>query len=223
MADESTARSTLESGFSASSSLTASNVGFRLLQKAGWREGSGLGVAEQGRLEPVDVLIKNDKRGIGSKVISQKMATGLRGSPEMLKVKGTESNGKRVISKKALRKLKKESEAERKLQEQLLQRKLQLVHNLHYKEFARLVYIYAHGGVKRETQEGMQWLAGGLKQGFTIFGIRRPGGACYHLLDDNHSRDAILDVDHSRGRCSFMLAQLDTNNAKNSIRKTKAK
>eukprot|EP00250_Pteridium_aquilinum_P005218 c15350_g1_i1 orf=91-363(+) len=72
--------------------LTPSNVGFQLLQKSGWKEGSGLGAAEQGRLEPVDVFIKNDKRGIGAKSVNQKANTTLRQSCKTLKAKGSEGN-----------------------------------------------------------------------------------------------------------------------------------
>ncbi|CAI5470845.1 unnamed protein product [Closterium sp. Yama58-4] len=37
----------------------------QLLQKAGWHEGRGLGVAEQGRLDPVPPSLKFDKVGLG--------------------------------------------------------------------------------------------------------------------------------------------------------------
>ncbi|CAI5980025.1 unnamed protein product, partial [Closterium sp. NIES-64] len=37
----------------------------QLLQKAGWHQGRGLGVAEQGRLNPVPPSLKFDKVGLG--------------------------------------------------------------------------------------------------------------------------------------------------------------
>ncbi|PNH09254.1 hypothetical protein TSOC_004140 [Tetrabaena socialis] len=44
--------------------LEADNVGFKLLEKAGWR-GSGLGAGEQGRKEPVLTALPKGNRGIG--------------------------------------------------------------------------------------------------------------------------------------------------------------
>ncbi|CAI0552037.1 unnamed protein product [Linum tenue] len=44
--------------------LTASNVGFRLLQKMGWK-GKGLGKNEQGIVEPIKSGIRDPKLGIG--------------------------------------------------------------------------------------------------------------------------------------------------------------
>ncbi|KAI8917518.1 hypothetical protein DFJ77DRAFT_308716 [Powellomyces hirtus] len=45
--------------------VSASSVGFKLLQMAGWQPGTGLGAESQGRLQPVSVTYKNDKRGLG--------------------------------------------------------------------------------------------------------------------------------------------------------------
>ncbi|KAG8648345.1 G patch domain-containing protein 8 isoform X2 [Manihot esculenta] len=44
--------------------LTASNIGFRLLQKMGWK-GKGLGKDEQGIVEPIKSGIRDSKLGIG--------------------------------------------------------------------------------------------------------------------------------------------------------------
>lgn len=44
--------------------LTSSNVGFRLLQKMGWK-GKGLGKDEQGITEPIKSGIRDPKLGIG--------------------------------------------------------------------------------------------------------------------------------------------------------------
>ncbi|MCO5584365.1 hypothetical protein L7F22_038291 [Adiantum nelumboides] len=172
LANENTAGSALANFPASSASLTASNVGFRLLQKAGWREGSGLGVSEQGRLEPVDVFVKNDKRGLGAKVICRKMVTRSNGAPEILKAKGTEGNKKRVISRKALKKLKKESEVERRLQEQLLQP---------WEEKLKRRCIYWHNGIRdlqypRRTWQVIQWVQGlpsSLAGAFTFFDRRK--------------------------------------------------
>ncbi|XP_057425057.1 uncharacterized protein LOC130718477 isoform X1 [Lotus japonicus] len=37
-----------------------------LLKKQGWKEGNGLGISEQGRLEPMETCVKNNKRGLGA-------------------------------------------------------------------------------------------------------------------------------------------------------------
>lgn len=44
--------------------LTSSNIGFRLLQKMGWK-GKGLGKDEQGIVEPIKSGIRDPKLGIG--------------------------------------------------------------------------------------------------------------------------------------------------------------
>ncbi|XP_059452893.1 uncharacterized protein LOC132183583 isoform X2 [Corylus avellana] len=48
------------------SAIDSSNIGFQLLKKHGWKEGTGLGASEQGRLEPVQSFLKNNKRGLGA-------------------------------------------------------------------------------------------------------------------------------------------------------------
>ncbi|KAL6650267.1 hypothetical protein ACP70R_009192 [Stipagrostis hirtigluma subsp. patula] len=45
--------------------IAASNVGFRLLQKMGWKTGKGLGKNEQGILEPIKADIRDAKLGVG--------------------------------------------------------------------------------------------------------------------------------------------------------------
>ncbi|OQS03034.1 hypothetical protein THRCLA_21256 [Thraustotheca clavata] len=46
--------------------LKRSNVGYRLLESMGWKEGEGLGSAKQGRTEPVATCLKRDRAGLGS-------------------------------------------------------------------------------------------------------------------------------------------------------------
>ncbi|XP_075634700.1 G-patch domain-containing protein C1486.03 [Castanea sativa] len=46
--------------------IDSSNIGFQLLKKHGWKEGTGLGASQQGRLEPVQTYLKNNKRGLGA-------------------------------------------------------------------------------------------------------------------------------------------------------------
>ncbi|XP_066384915.1 uncharacterized protein [Miscanthus floridulus] len=63
--------------------IGSSNIGFQLLKKSGWKEGTGLErrsrlsqlyklltdqfKGQRGRLEPVETRVKNNKRGLGSK------------------------------------------------------------------------------------------------------------------------------------------------------------
>jgi hypothetical protein len=44
--------------------LSSSNVGFRLLQKMGWK-GKGLGKDEQGIVEPIKAGVRDAKLGVG--------------------------------------------------------------------------------------------------------------------------------------------------------------
>ncbi|CAH9073996.1 unnamed protein product [Cuscuta epithymum] len=51
---------------SSSIPIDSSNIGFRLLKKHGWKEGTGLGIAGQGRLEPVEAHVNKNKLGLGA-------------------------------------------------------------------------------------------------------------------------------------------------------------
>ncbi|BBG94719.1 D111/G-patch domain-containing protein [Prunus dulcis] len=51
---------------SSSSGIDSSNIGFQLLKKQGWTQGTGLGASQQGRLEPVKAYLKDNKRGLGA-------------------------------------------------------------------------------------------------------------------------------------------------------------
>uniref|UniRef100_A0A1J3J6K5 RNA-binding protein 10 n=2 Tax=Noccaea caerulescens TaxID=107243 RepID=A0A1J3J6K5_NOCCA len=55
--------------------IKSSNIGFQLLKKQGWKEGTGLGIAEQGILVPVQTEPKNNKRGLGAKDTTKRKAT----------------------------------------------------------------------------------------------------------------------------------------------------
>ncbi|KAF3791793.1 G patch domain-containing protein 11 [Nymphaea thermarum] len=65
---------------STSGAIGSSNVGFQLLKKCGWKEGTGLGVLEQGRLEPVEAYVKNNKRGLGAEESHQTKLGSSEGS-----------------------------------------------------------------------------------------------------------------------------------------------
>ncbi|XP_072962907.1 uncharacterized protein [Typha angustifolia] len=58
---------------SSSRAIDSSNVGFQLLKKCGWKEGTGLGASEQGRLEPLQTHVKKNKRGLGAEKVKQKL------------------------------------------------------------------------------------------------------------------------------------------------------
>ncbi|KMT02544.1 hypothetical protein BVRB_9g202310 [Beta vulgaris subsp. vulgaris] len=53
--------------------LDSSNIGFQLLKKHGWKEGTGLGASQQGRLEPVETYFKKNKRGVGAEKVKKKI------------------------------------------------------------------------------------------------------------------------------------------------------
>lgn len=46
--------------------IHSSNIGYQLLQKHGWKEGTGLGASEQGRLDPIEAIGNQSKRGLGA-------------------------------------------------------------------------------------------------------------------------------------------------------------
>jgi hypothetical protein len=52
-----------------------------MLEKAGWREGTGLGANAQGPLAPVETFIKADRRGIGAETVSSLQVVGAEARP----------------------------------------------------------------------------------------------------------------------------------------------
>ncbi|XP_031374786.1 G patch domain-containing protein 11 [Punica granatum] len=58
---------------SSAPAIDSSNKGFQLLKKHGWKEGTGLGIYEQGRLEPVETHMKNNKHGLGADKVKKKI------------------------------------------------------------------------------------------------------------------------------------------------------
>ena len=46
--------------------ITAENLGYRLLKKLGWAEGTGLGAAGQGAKEPIRIISRGGAAGVGS-------------------------------------------------------------------------------------------------------------------------------------------------------------
>jgi hypothetical protein len=83
-----------------SGNLSESNIGFQLLKKSGWKEGTGLGATEQGRLDPVETQLKQDRRGIGADLKRKRNPEERRRQKEA--VRETEDVKKeKVLSKKA--------------------------------------------------------------------------------------------------------------------------
>ena len=46
--------------------ISSSNVGYQLLQKAGWQEGQGIGIHQQGRPVPLSAYHQQARHGIGA-------------------------------------------------------------------------------------------------------------------------------------------------------------
>ncbi|KAG6553657.1 hypothetical protein Mapa_004571 [Marchantia paleacea] len=89
----------------ASKILPETNIGFKLLKKSGWKEGSGLGIFEQGRLIPLEAPFKLDRRGIGAERKIIRKSDG--------KVQREASAVDEGEAKKSKKALKMEAEAER--------------------------------------------------------------------------------------------------------------
>ncbi|CAN6282641.1 unnamed protein product [Urochloa humidicola] len=95
--------------------IGSSNIGFQLLKKSGWKEGTGLGAQEQGRLEPVETRVKNNKRGIGSKEPKPKPKVDDDVEKDPKKPKQDTQPKKRA--KLAAKRIRKMQEEEKRLQE----------------------------------------------------------------------------------------------------------
>ena len=66
--------------------LPAGSVGYKLLQKAGWQEGTGLGAAEQGVREPIQPVAQSGLRGLG--YASKPPAAATRGTQRQQQQQG---------------------------------------------------------------------------------------------------------------------------------------
>lgn len=104
--------------------IDSSNIGFQLLKKHGWKEGTGLGISEQGRLEPVQTYLKNNKRGLGAdhnkKLLAKKNNTTESSSAP---ASSSSSKDKTNQDRSSSRKSKALSKKQRKMQE--LEKRLQ--------------------------------------------------------------------------------------------------
>ncbi|XP_039830946.1 SURP and G-patch domain-containing protein 1-like protein isoform X2 [Panicum virgatum] len=88
--------------------IGSSNIGFQLLKKSGWKEGTGLGAQEQGRLEPVESRVKNNKRGLGSKEPKPKPKVDDDVEKDPQKPKDMQSKKRAKLAAKRIRKMQEE-------------------------------------------------------------------------------------------------------------------
>ncbi|XP_051145469.1 meiotically up-regulated protein C1442.13c [Andrographis paniculata] len=95
---------------SSSTPIDSSNIGFQLLKKHGWKEGTGLGVDEQGRIEPLQAYVKKNKRGLGADKPKRAIKISKTCNREDHKISTSKTKG---ISKK----MKKLLEFEKKMEE----------------------------------------------------------------------------------------------------------
>ncbi|CAL9246671.1 unnamed protein product, partial [Arabidopsis halleri] len=93
--------------------INSSNIGFQLLKKHGWKEGTGLGIAEQSILEPLQAEPKHNKQGLGSEKPAKRKAA----QPQ-----DTSSEEVSKKSKKLSKKLRKMIEHEKRLAENEFER-----------------------------------------------------------------------------------------------------
>ncbi|KAM7463245.1 hypothetical protein LguiA_031366 [Lonicera macranthoides] len=109
----------MDMGSSTSAPIDSSNIGFKMLKKHGWKEGTGLGVSEQGRLEPIQAYLKKNKRGLGADRVKKK-------TPELaekLDADGTsDKSPARKKAKRVSKRMKKMEEIEKHLQEKEFER-----------------------------------------------------------------------------------------------------
>ena len=55
--------------------IATSNVGYQLLQKAGWQEGQGIGANQQGRPVPLAAYHQQARQGIGANAAAESVST----------------------------------------------------------------------------------------------------------------------------------------------------
>ncbi|TMW91606.1 hypothetical protein EJD97_014119 [Solanum chilense] len=112
-----------DEGMSCSTSIPidSSNLGFKLLKKHGWKEGTGLGIAQQGRLEPVPTYIKKNKRGLGAEK-PKKAAVHPKSPGHFSDRKILKDGDKESKTKGMSKKMKKVMEFEKRMQEKEFER-----------------------------------------------------------------------------------------------------
>ncbi|XP_031269868.1 G patch domain and ankyrin repeat-containing protein 1 homolog [Pistacia vera] len=102
-----------------STAIGSSNIGFQLLKKHGWKEGTGLGISQQGRLEPVKTYLKNNKRGLGSEKVKKKLPKPLEAPISECQNDKDQTPPRKSKASKRMRKM---QELEQRLQEREFER-----------------------------------------------------------------------------------------------------
>ncbi|XP_047162943.1 G patch domain and ankyrin repeat-containing protein 1 homolog [Vigna umbellata] len=102
--------------------INSSNIGFQLLKKQGWKEGTGLGVSEQGRLEPVETYVKNNKRGLGADKVKKKAVKVKPDHSDSSKETSQQDHLPQKKSKTLSKRMRKMQELEKKMQEKEFER-----------------------------------------------------------------------------------------------------
>lgn len=110
------------SSSSADVPIASSNIGFQLLKKHGWKEGTGLGVSEQGRLEPIQAHVKKNKKGLGVVDKAQKKGKEQPTSNGKQCNEGPEKAATGVKKKGISKKMRKLLENEKRMQEKEFER-----------------------------------------------------------------------------------------------------
>ncbi|XP_074576009.1 uncharacterized protein LOC141832403 [Curcuma longa] len=95
---------------SVSTAIDSSNVGFKLLKKFGWKEGTGLGASEQGILEPISAFVKKNKRGIGAEKLKKKVEVQKDFEAKEKIKRDLQSNATKKQVSKRIRKMQQEEE-----------------------------------------------------------------------------------------------------------------
>ncbi|CAD5164106.1 unnamed protein product [Musa acuminata subsp. malaccensis] len=99
-----------ELGSAGHTAIDSSNVGFKLLKKCGWKEGTGLGASEQGMLEPIPTFVKKNKRGIGADKTKKKVEVLKDLDAKMQNNHDMQSKKKNKQVSKRIRKMQEEEE-----------------------------------------------------------------------------------------------------------------
>ncbi|TKY50668.1 G patch domain-containing protein 11 [Spatholobus suberectus] len=102
--------------------INSSNIGFQLLKKQGWKEGTGLGISEQGRLEPVETYVKNNKRGLGADKVKKKAVKVKPDHSDSSKGSNQQDHLPQKKTKTLSKRMRKMQEFEKKMQEKEFER-----------------------------------------------------------------------------------------------------
>ncbi|KAI9243667.1 G-patch domain-containing protein [Phascolomyces articulosus] len=121
------------------SHIPESNMGYRLLQKMGWKAGQGLGSNGQGRIDPIRIDIKEDVLGVGK---AEEEAAYHVSSTAKRKIMGSEKQLEETTEERMLRETKvKEHEM---VQEELREVKRAFYCELCDKQYSKIAEYEQH-------------------------------------------------------------------------------